>query len=142
MSVLRDIADALAEGLAAEEFTGTPSVTRANWPTYDVEAMTDPVIVVVPGGVESTRVDRSHWQYDYAINVFVGRHAPTEQIADDTLTLAEDVLDAIRDHAMTATFPSGVTSPMTCEIEINPDEALQERNVWRAVITATYRVFR
>jgi hypothetical protein len=31
---------------------------------------------------------------------------------------------------------------MTVEIDMNPDDALTERNVWRAVITATYRVHR
>jgi hypothetical protein len=25
---------------------------------------------------------------------------------------------------------------------MNPDEALQDRNVWRAVVTVNYRVFR
>jgi hypothetical protein len=34
-----------------------------------------------------------------------------------------------------------VSSPQTVGIDINPDDALTERNVWRAVITATYRVF-
>jgi hypothetical protein len=31
---------------------------------------------------------------------------------------------------------------MEVEVTLNPDEGLQERNVWRAVITATYRVHR
>jgi hypothetical protein len=35
-----------------------------------------------------------------------------------------------------------VTSPQAITIDINPDDALQERNVWRAVITVTYRTFR
>jgi hypothetical protein len=33
-----------------------------------------------------------------------------------------------------------VTSPESSSIEINPDDALNDRNVWRAVITASYRV--
>ena len=31
---------------------------------------------------------------------------------------------------------------MTVEFEVNPDEALQDRNAWRAFITVTYRVHR
>jgi hypothetical protein len=33
-----------------------------------------------------------------------------------------------------------VTSPQTVTIDLNPDDALSERNVWRAAIVATYRV--
>jgi hypothetical protein len=40
------------------------------------------------------------------------------------------------------TWPSGVTTPVEVAIEVNPDDALHDRNVWRAVITATYRTFR
>jgi hypothetical protein len=145
VSTAREIADALADSLDAYSFTAvTPSVVRQNWPSYDIEDMADPVVAVMPGGIETTRADRVHWQYDYAIIVFVGRHAPTEQLADDTLALAEEMVDAIRQHDWdeAVTWPTGVTSPMEVEVALNPDEGLQERNVWRAVITATYRVHR
>jgi len=145
MSTAREIADALADSLAAYSFaTATPAVQRVNWPSYDIEDMADPVVAVVPGTVETTRADRVHWQYDYGMTVFVGRHAPTEALADETMDLAEELVDAIRQHDWdeAVTWPSGVTSPMEVEVVLNPDEGLQDRNVWRAVITATYRVHR
>lgn len=145
MSTAREIADALADSLAAYDFAGTdPTVQRVNWPSYDIEDMADPVVAVVPGTVETTRADRVHWQYDYGITVFVGRHAPTEALADETMDLAEALVDAIRQHDWDeeVEWPSGVTSPMEVEVVLNPDEGLQDRNVWRAVITATYRVHR
>ena len=63
------------------------------------------------------------------------------EIAD---ALAEEMVDAIRQHTWDpgVTWPTGVTSPMEVEVNLNPDEGLQDRNVWRAVITATYRVHR
>ncbi len=147
MSVLKDIADAVAAGLDAEEFNAVsvqPSVERKNWPTYDVEQLADPVIAVTPGGVELVRANRDSWQYDYAINVFVGRHTPTEAAADEMIELAEQIADVIRNHDwdQAVQFPSGVTSPMAVEVDLNPDDALTERNVWRAIITANYRVHR
>ena len=147
MSVLRDIADALADGLDAETFTAVttqPAVQRVNWPDYTVEDMADPVIAVMPGTVTIERVDRTHHQYDYQSAVFVGRHTPTDELADEMLDLAEEVADVIRAHDWDEAleFPTGVTSPVEVAIEINPDDALQDRNVWRAVVTATYRVFR
>lgn len=145
MSVAREIADALAESLAAYEFASTsPAVQRVNWPSYDIEDMADPVVAVLPGTLETTRADRNNWEYDYGLTVFVARHAPTEALADETMDLAEELVDAIRQHDWdeAVTWPSGVTSPMTVEVVLNPDEGLQDRNVWRAVITATYRVHR
>jgi hypothetical protein len=145
VSTAREIADALADSLDAYTFTAAqPAVQRRNWPTYDIEDMADPVVAVMPGAIETTRADRTRWQYDYSVIVFVGRHAPTEQLADDTLDLAEEMTDAIRQHDWdeAVDWPTGVTSPMEVEVALNPDEGLQDRNVWRAVITATYRVHR
>jgi hypothetical protein len=144
MSVLKDIADALASGLAAcewESVNDQPAVQRVNWPTYAVEDMADPVIAVTPGGDEIQRVDRTRHQHDYTVNVFVGRHTPTEADADSMLELTEEIVDAILAHSWgEMDFPA--TSPMGIEIQINPDDGLNDRNVWRAVITVTYRTFR
>lgn len=144
MSLLKDLADALAGGLAAHAWTSVsvqPNVARLNWPAYDIEDMTDPVIVVSPGGDTIERVDRVNHQHDYVLNVFVGRHTPTEAAADEMLELAEEVVDVILAHSWgQLQFPS--TSPQAIAIEINPDEGLQERNAWRAVISVTYRTHR
>lgn len=145
MSVLKDLADALAQGLSATTFTAVdtqPTVSRLNWPTLDVEAMADPVIVVTPAGDDIQRVDRSNHQHDYSLNVFVGRHTPTEADADDMLELAEEVVDTILAHDWDEEITFPATSPQAIEIQVNPDEALQDRNVWRAAITVTYRTFR
>jgi hypothetical protein len=146
-STLKDIADALASGLDAETFasvTAQPTVERKNWPTYEVDDLADPVIAVTPAGIETVRASRDSWQYDYQMNVFVGRHTPTEAAADEMVDLCEEIADVIREHGwdQAVQFPTGVTSPMTVEVDLNPDDALTERNVWRAVITATYRVHR
>lgn len=145
-STLKDIADALAASLDAETFgsvTAEPTVERKNWPTYEVEDLADPVIAVTPAGIETVRVSRDSWQYDYQMNVFVGRHTPTEAAADEMVDLCEEIADVIREHSYgELEWPAGVTSPMTVEVALNPDDALTERNVWRAVITATYRVHR
>lgn len=144
MSLLKDLADALAAGLAAYEWTSVsvqPTVLRLNWPSIDIEDMNNPVIVVTPGGDTIERVSRQQHQHDYGLNVFVGRHTPTEASADQMLELAEEVVDAILAHSWgQLEFPA--TSPQAIAIEINPDEALQDRNAWRAVISVTYRTHR
>lgn len=146
MSQLVEIADALATSLTGYAFTAgpQPEVSRVNWPSYDVEDLRDPIIAVTAAGALIERVDRLRHQYDYQINVFIGRHTPTDAMANEMFALAEEMVDAIRAHEWEESdvWPAGVTSPYTVELLLNPDEALQDRNVWRAVVTVAYRVFR
>jgi hypothetical protein len=146
-STLRDIADAVRDALASVTYasvTAQPDVVRINWPEYDVEGLADPVLVVMPGAMTINRVDRLNHEYVYSILVWVARHTPTEILADSMFDLSEEVVDQLRSHdwGEEVEFPAGVTSPTAIEIEVNPDEALQERNVWRAVVTVNYTVFR
>lgn len=142
-SFLRGIADALALGLDGVAWSiDTTTVERRNWASVDVEGMADPRVFVVPGNASMTRVSRNVMQTDYTVSVFVGRHVTTDAQVDGMLDLADEVSLRVRAHSFTGvTFPAGVTSPQNVSIEINPDDALTDRNVWRAVITATYVVF-
>lgn len=142
-SYLRGIADALAQGLDNVTYSITSTVVeRKNWATLDVEAMDAPRVFVVPGNADVSRVGRDVMQVDYTITVFVGRHVTTDSQVDGMLDLADEVMLQVRAHDFDGvTFPAGVTGPQTVSIDMNPDDALTERNVWRAVITATYRVF-
>lgn len=142
-STLNDIADALAASLSAASWGPTPiTIERKNWIQADLEDMQNPVVYVTPGGTEDERIGRRAWQVDHSVNVFVGRHVSSDADVAEMLELSDAIKVAIRKHEYTTTageWPSGVTSPQTVAIEINPDDALNDRNAWRAVITATYR---
>ena len=146
-STLRDIADAVRDALAEVTFSSVqtqPDVVRANWPDYSIEDLASPVLVVMPGSLTITRASRLQHQYDCDISIWVARHTPTDTMADAMMDLAEEVIDVLRAHTWgeDISFPGGATSPTSIEIDVNPDEALQERNVWRAVITSRYTLFR
>jgi len=142
MSYLRDIADALADSLATVTWTPeTTAVYRRNWATFDVSEMATPVIVVTPGGADVSRVARLTTQTDYSTSVFIGRHVESDSEVDQMIDLADEALLYIRAHDWTVDWPAGVSKPQTVSIELNPDDALNERNVWRAVIEVVYRVF-
>lgn len=143
-SYLREIADALADGLAAVPWEiSSTMVYRRNWVSIDPDGMGEPVIFVVPGNASVSRVSRTMSQVDYTVTCFVGRLVATDQMVDDMIDLADTALRYVRAHdwSNAESWPEGVTSPMEIQVEMNPDDALSERNVWRAVITATYRVF-
>lgn len=143
-STLRQIADSVASGLQAVSWSisGT-AVERRNWANIDTDAMSLPKVFVLPGRAEITRISRTHMQMDYTVNVFVGRHVQNDAEVDGMLDLADTAMLYVRSHewAEGVTFPSRITSPQAVTIDLDPDEALSERNVWRAVITATYRTF-
>lgn len=143
-STLRNIADALATGLQSVNWDISSAVVeRRNWANLDIEAMSVPHVFVVPGNADVSRISRQMMQVDYNVTVFIGRHVQTDSDVDDMLDLADSVMLQVRAHdfGSAVAWPAGVTSPQTVSIDLNPDDALSERNVWRAVITATYRVF-
>lgn len=142
-STLRQLADSLANGLDSVSWDITSTVVeRKNWANLDVDAMGVPRVFVVPGNADVTRVSRLTMQVDYTVQVFVGRHVTSDSEVNAMLDLADEVMLQVRAHSFQGvTWPAGVSSPQTVSIDINPDDALTERNVWRAVITATYRVF-
>ena len=119
------------------------TVERKNWVSIDLDAMADPVIFVTPGSADVSRISRGVSQIDYEVSVFIGRHVQSDAEVDGMLDLADEALLQVRAHQWgeAVVWPEGVTSPITVAIELNPDDALSERNAWRAVITATYRVF-
>jgi hypothetical protein len=142
-STLRTIADSLATGLQSVTWAITSTtVERRNWVTLDIADMETPVVIVTPGNAEVTRVGRTLSLIDYQVHVFVGRHVATDSAVNGMIDLADQVLSRVRAHSWpeSVVWPTGVTSPNAVTIEINPDDALAERNVWRAVIVATYRV--
>lgn len=147
-SMLKNISQALADSLTActwSSVTDAVTVQRANWPSFDVEDLVNPVIAITPPGYVVDRLARTSHQYDYQAAIFLGRHTPDNASADAMADLLEEMVDRIAAHqwatlAPGVTWPAGITSPQEIQVTLNPDEALQDRNVWRAVVMVTYRI--
>tara|TARA_Y100001973_G_scaffold106824_1_gene188488 strand:- start:13082 stop:13531 length:450 start_codon:yes stop_codon:yes gene_type:complete len=143
MGYLKDLAHALGDSLEEVSWSvsGT-SVLHLNWASVETEELLTPKIIITPSGIESTRASRQNEQVDYALSVYVARHVETESQVDEMLDLVEEVLLQIRAHDFVTTWPSGINGgPFEIEVTINPDDSLNERNVWSAGISLTYRVF-
>lgn len=131
----RAIADSLATALQGHVWVSSPiTIERRNWAAVDIEAMANPVVFVVPAGVDLTRIGRIDWQSDNQVIVYVGRHVTTDAEVDGMYDLADEIAAVIRSTALDL-----ATTPQMVSIDINPDDAMSERNLWRAVITVTYR---
>lgn len=140
---LRTIADALADGLSQSSELSGVTVNRENWVEVSPEDLASPLVVVVPGGVEVTKISRQNSQLDITCNIFVGRRVSTDSQVESITDLADTVLALIRRHEWDnlLSWPEGSSSPSQISVDTNPDDGLNERNVWRAFIVATYRVF-
>jgi hypothetical protein len=142
-SKLRTIADSLASGLlATASVASSATVERKNWATIDAADMDRAVVLITPGGIDVQRIGKNAWQSDYTVYVFVGRQCNTDQEINNTTDLADEVLTLIKRHVWPASviWPNGVGSANAVAIDVNPDDALNDRNVWRCVISAVYRV--
>jgi hypothetical protein len=145
---LREIADALADSLDAvawSGYTGLVTVDRKTWPDYRIEDLASARISVATAGVEATRISRTAHQHDKQLAVWIAKAVDTEAEADEMLDWAEEIAETIEDHdwatvAPLVTWPAGVTSPQDVTLALNPDDGLQDRNVWRAVVAVAYRI--
>jgi len=142
---LQTLADAVAAALVAETWpiAGT-TVERMNWVQKDVEDLTAPAIIVTPGGVDPMRIHRQNGvRKNYTVFVFIAQRVETDAEITAISDMAEALVDRlfVHDWDGSVTFPNGIGSPLNVACEVNPDDALNDRNVWRAAITATYPSF-
>lgn len=140
-STLRTIAADLTAGLQGRAELSAVSITKDYYAELSLSDMETTKIVVIPSGEEVERIDRLTWQHDCQIVVFIGKRCKTESEVDDAMDLAYTVQQLVVDHDWQNAWTSDPSTPLTVEVEHNPQEALTERNVFRTVITATYRVF-
>lgn len=142
-SYIRSVADALSTSLGLSSLTSGATVSRVNWLEIDAESLNSAAIFVMPGTVDITKVSRTTSQIDVTSMVYVGQRAVTDQQVDSVMDLADTVLLLIRSHDWPegAGWPEGNSGPMEISTTLNPDDGLQERNIWRAIITPTYRFF-
>jgi len=142
---LQTLADAVAAALVAETWpiAGT-TVERMNWVQKDVEDLGSPAIIVTPGGFDPTRIHRSNGiRKNYTIYVFIAQRVETDAELTEISDMAETLVDLLYTHQWdeSVDFPNGIGSPLSVNCEVNPDDALNDRNVWRAAITVSYPSF-
>ena len=73
--------------------------------------------------------------------MFIGKRCKDDSEVDAAMDLAYLVQQLVVGHDWQNVWSTDPSAPMTVEVEHNPQEALNERNVFRSVITITYRVF-
>jgi hypothetical protein len=142
----KDLGEALATGIDLHfaSLTNTSAtVAYTNFAELDEQNLSTPQIVVTPNSMSSERTSRTMSQVDMGMHVYVGQKAKTDSEVDSIMGLSDIVFELLRSHDYynLASWPDGVTSPQNIGIDINPDGALQDRNLWRCVFDVEFRIF-
>ena len=142
---LQSLTDAVADALVAETWpiAGT-TVDRMNWVQKDVEDLGAPAIIVTPGGFDPQRIHRSNGiRKNYTVYVFLAQRVDSDADITAISDMAESLVDRLHAHQWdeSVEFPNNIGSPLSVNCDVNPDDALNDRNVWRAAITVSYPSF-
>jgi hypothetical protein len=142
MSVLVQIADAVAASINGATFTEPLTAVRAYRPSYDLEQLAETRVTVVPRSMTIAALARLQSQVDCTVDVGIQQRVPAgdEARIDALLDLAETVGDHLR-HKRLADFPEAAWLSIAHD-PVAASEHLDERSTLTTVLSVTYRVRR
>lgn len=140
MSVITDLADAVASSLNDATFSEEFTAERLHQPSFDLAELSELHVSVVPKSQTITNATRQHSFFDCEIDVGV-----QQKVADDTeVDALLDLVQEIADHLRMKRLPD---YPQAGWLAIAHDpvvasEHLDQNRQLTSVLTVTYRVKR
>ena len=130
------IADSVRDQLNATAFSQAFVAIRHYEPTYDLHAMPDLHVSVVPRAVSSKSLDRSRDSFDYEIDIAVQKKTEsTLSNLDALMELVEEIADHLRLNGL-ATYPAAHCVQVSHQ-PIYSSDHLHEFRVFTSVLSAT-----
>jgi hypothetical protein len=141
VSLIVDIADALAEALNGHEFSVEFEAVREYRPVLDLPDMKTLRVSVVPKGVVMVPADRSRVQHDVEVDVLVQKKldAGDSTELDALMSFVEEIAGFLkfkRLESVAASWVKTVNEPIFA-----PDH-LEQLRQFTSVLTVTYRLVR
>lgn len=144
MSIVIDIADAVTAQLNAPDspLAGLATARRVYRPSFDLPAMKNLQVSVVPRGVEMTGATRTLTRMDVEIDIGVQHKPPTldDAALDGLMTLTAAIADHLRGRALTQAPAAAWVA--TANRPIYAPEHLEQLRQFTSVLTVTYRLLR
>ncbi|WP_458789185.1 hypothetical protein [Adonisia turfae] len=142
MSVIVEIADAVAAAINDGTYAEPVTAQRAYRPSFDLEELGMLKVTVVPRSVITANLARQQSQVDCTVDVGLQQRVDAGDDArlDALLDLAEEIGDQLRHKRLT-----GYPQAAWVSIEHEPvvaGEHLDERSTLTTVMSVTYRVRR
>jgi hypothetical protein len=143
MSVIVQLADAVAAELNAATFTPAFIAERRVLPVYNLSELTGLRVTVVPKAVEITGATRAASQHDLSVDIGVQQRVPPDSDVDAFVLELGGLVDAIADYLrrrqLTQPPGAGVSWVRTTNDPVYASEHLTEKRVFTSVLTVTYR---
>ena len=142
MSVIVEIADAVAAAINNETYAEPVTAQRAYRPSFDLEELGELKVTVVPRSVNTANLARQQSQVDCTVDVGLQQRvdAGDDVRLDALLDLAEEIGDQLR-HKRLAGCPQAAWVSIEHE-PVVAAEHLDERSTLTTVMSVTYRVRR
>lgn len=142
MPLVTDIADAVVAELNSGGFSSPFEAERRYLPLFDLEAMEELHVTVVPKGVVVARGARGANAFDVSVDVAVQRKvdAKDESTVDPLVVLVEEIGDRFRRKRLDS-FPDAIWTGTTHE-PVYAVEHLERMSQFTSVMTLAFRVYR
>ena len=142
MSVIVEIADAVAASINDGTYAEPVQAVRAYRPSYDLEELGALKVTVVPRSVNTANLARQQSQVDCTVDVGLQQRVDAGDDArlDALLDLAEQIGDHLR-HKRLPGYPQAAWLSVEHE-PVVAAEHLDERSTLTTVMSVTYRVRR
>ena len=140
MSVITDIADAVAESLNAGSFSETFTAERLHQPSFDLPELQTLHVSVVPKSLTIQNASRQHTFFDCAVDVGIQQKVDDDLRVDELLDLAQEITDHLRLKRL-ADYPQAAWLAIQHEPVVASEHLDQNRQL-TSVLTVTYRVKR
>ena len=141
MSLVIDIADALATLLNGRDFSVEFEASREYRPVVDLADLKDLRVTVVPKGITTVAVDRSRVQHDVDVDVVVQQKldkGDSDEL-DGLMSLVEEIAGFLKFKRLESV---GALWLKTANEPIFAPDHLEQLRQFTSVLTVTYRVVR
>jgi hypothetical protein len=135
------IADAVTAELNGHSFSQPFNAQRLYLPIFDLQAMSELKVTVVPKSISSSSLDRSRDNFDYQIDIAIQKKTPNDlAVIDSLMLLVEEIGDHFRSSPLSS-FPGARCTSVENTPVYAPDH-LQELRQFTSVLTLTFRLWR
>jgi hypothetical protein len=140
--MLDAVANAVAEVVALAPGVPAGCVAYRYIHEWDAQQLESLCVAVTPRGTDASNASRGTIACDYRVGVVIAKRTLTHNDAAEVFGVAESILDQMRDTLVLPLPNEGAVAFISANMDFSSEESLNEQNVYRASIEATYKVLK
>jgi hypothetical protein len=141
--MLSQIAVAVADMIAELPDVPPHAVACKHLHEWDAAKLATINVAVSPRGADVQNASRAAATLDYRVGIVIAKAAHSESDAREVFRIAEDVMEKVQGTlSVNLTNSEGVAAFQSATFDCGGDDMLNEQNIYRATIEATYKVIK